>query len=695
MKTTLQLRTFCLAAVLLSLGGTVKSQSYTTISNGSWNSASTWSNGSIPPATNITSAMTINIKHVVTHPGGNINNSGTINIANPQGVSPKLIIPAGVNFINNSSGKVYITNGEYRQYRYLLGLETGVAQTGTFRNLGGYVKVTNSFVEVAQDWANEVNGVVVFKNSSLTVGRSYDQKNSSIDTIETTSIALGLHGTGNYLADAAITHFKTARFEVAYGRFELKKGTFSGNIDYISLKNHVLNLFSTDRIEAGSNAVSNNLTLRAYCIADPANYRPNGKIGGPQLRDCSSSFFPAALMEVTTGSALNFSTTPRLTSGLALQTGAVYKYEGVTPGVDALVRIDSLIGGASVTIIDDNTGGLGYIEGFQPEIRAGSGARSYAVFTINYQVTGTATPFVMDTFSITALDIDGTNVIKEFDIIDMGPGATASYKTTTSSVTISQVSAGAFRAINRDGRDVNGIDTSSVANMFTVSNKEVSSFVLKLGIEKNNSSQPSRQFGIYMKGFVYPSFATLPVKLAYFKAGLNADENAVNLDWATSSEKDVSHFSVEKSTDGMNFSAIGHVFAQGNSSQVLYYKFTDENVARSGIMYYRLRSVDMDGTFEYSDIKMVTIGQQNRRAIEVLTYPNPANTDLRVSIPHAWQGKKVTYNLVGSHGQLAFTKISGNASQTESLYIAALPPGFYIVTVACGGETAQQKILKR
>ena len=266
----------------------------------------------------------------------------------------------------------------------------------------------------------------------------------------------------------------------------------------------MLNTYSTDKIEVGSNVVTTGLVLKAYCIVNPANYRPNGKIIGTQTPDCSLNYFPAGLMGSTSTAALNFSNAPALVSGTALNVGAVYKYEGVTPGVDALVRIDSLVGGASIVRLDDNTGGLGYIEGFQPEIRSGSANQSYVVFTFTYKVTGTSLNHTMNTFSLTALDVDGSNTLREFSEIDLGAGATAAYMVSPTNISITSTGPGTYRGISANGQDNSGIDTVGFANMFTVTNSNVSSFRLKLGVSKTNPAQSSRQFGIYMKGFVYP-----------------------------------------------------------------------------------------------------------------------------------------------------------------------------------------------
>ena len=189
---------------------------------------------------------------------------------------------------------------------------------------------------------------------------------------------------------------------------------------------------------------------------------------------------------------------------------------------------------------------------------------------------------------------------------------------------------------------------------------------------------------------------SLPVELVSFSAALNF-ANEVELKWTTASEKNVSHFSIEKSLDGQNYSEAGIVFAYGNSSETLKYSFTDKNIntVNAGTIYYRLRSVDIDGSYEYSVIRMITIGNQNRKSLSIQTYPNPVTSELKITIPSNWQGKKVVYELINSNGQTATKTIAGTAGQTEAISVNSLAPGLYIVRAICGGAVAQQKIIKR
>jgi hypothetical protein len=673
-------------------------QTYTTTANGAWTSSATWKNGNVPPAGNIRAGVTINIKHIVTYSGGGFSNEGTINVENPGSISPRLIIASGVDITNKSGGRILVNNGEFRQYRFVAGLELGVAQSGKFKN-EGYFKAENSFVEYAQDWSNETSGIVILRNAILAIGRDLQLKGSSVDTIENSSVSVGLHGTGNYTAEGGKVFFRNARVEVSNltGSFTLKKGLANGSIEFIGLKNRLTGLPGTGKITADASLVTTGgLSLKSYCLLTAGNFEPNGKFSGTKKSDCSLSYFPAGLMGSTSASSFNFSTTPALQSGTALQVGATYKYEGVTPGVDAVVRIDSLVNGATITKIDDNTGGLGYIEGFQPEIRTGQrSGESYAVFTINYLITGTQISHSMNSFSMTALDIDGNNTLKEFNVIDMGPGARATYTSSNATINITTLAPGVFRGTNINGVEQDGIDTTGKRNMFTVTNDNVSTFKLKLGATKTNSAQTVRQFGIYMKGFVYPNFSTLPVSLEYFTAAPDMDMKAVLLNWASSVEKNVSHFVVEKSTDGKNYSQAGIVFAIGNSSNLVKYSLTDKNIDRTAtLIYYRLRSVDNDGTSELSQVRTIRFNTDANKGIHITTYPNPVSSELRITLPAAWYGKAVNIELYTSNGLTQVKKSIGSASQTESLQASQLAPGIYIVKVTCQGTFAQQKIVK-
>ncbi len=77
------------------------------------------------------------------------------------------------------------------------------------------------------------------------------------------------------------------------------------------------------------------------------------------------------------------------------------------------------------------------------------------------------------------------------------------------------------------------------------------------------------------------------------------ESETIVITWRTGEEVDVQHFVVERSTDGENFTAIGTVPAKGSNSD---YRYEDASLSHfKSVFYYRLKIVDKDGSFEYTE----------------------------------------------------------------------------------------------
>ena len=250
-----------------------------------------------------------------------------------------------------------------------------------------------------------------------------------------------------------------------------------------------------------------------------------------------------------------------------------------------------------------------------------------------------------------------------------------------------------FRGSNISGIEYSGIDTSALATMYTVKRTSVNSINIKVGAISIASPSASRQYSLYMKDFSY-NLNTLPVKLYSFNANLN--NNKVDLKWVTASEINVSHFIIEKSTDAINFSEAGLIFAYGNPTDKTNYTHSDNiNTNQAGVIYYRLRSVDVDGKSELSETRIIRISKQTEKGVSIVTYPNPVSNEIRVTIPANWQNKRVVYEIFNMSGRTAKRIEAASSNQTEIMNVSALAPGFYIVRVSFEGQTAQQKIIKQ
>ena len=106
----------------------------------------------------------------------------------------------------------------------------------------------------------------------------------------------------------------------------------------------------------------------------------------------------------------------------------------------------------------------------------------------------------------------------------------------------------------------------------------------------------------------------LTVKLTSFTAkGL--DKNKVVLNWNTAQEQNFSHFTIERSLDGNEFSDAGIIFSIDDSKHTRSYSFTDKlKTKETGIVYYRLKMVDVDGKSQLSPIKIVKLREEKANA---------------------------------------------------------------------------------
>lgn len=191
----------------------------------------------------------------------------------------------------------------------------------------------------------------------------------------------------------------------------------------------------------------------------------------------------------------------------------------------------------------------------------------------------------------------------------------------------------------------------------------------------------------------FPAGSTLPVsfgELTVKKSGSNAI-----LAWSTLSESNNDHFVVERSTDGVSFTAIGNVKGVGNSSSKSEYGYTDAITGTAKVIYYRLRQVDLDGKQTLSVVVSLSVG--NARIKNYSVYPNPFVSNIKVQV-ESEQTETVTVRLVSVSGQAVMTQKTtlqkGNNVITIS-DLKSLSPGLYILEVHTSDGIQTRKINKQ
>ena len=186
----------------------------------------------------------------------------------------------------------------------------------------------------------------------------------------------------------------------------------------------------------------------------------------------------------------------------------------------------------------------------------------------------------------------------------------------------------------------------------------------------------------------------LPVELSSFTA--TNMTNQIIIKWETKTETNNSGFEIQKSSDRINFSNIAFVPGSGTTTEQRNYSYTD-NSSNSGKYYYRLKQIDYNGAFEYSDIIVVEINAPIEYAL-YQNYPNPFNpsTKIRYQLPKESKVVIKIYSILGSE-IMELVNEQKEASSYEAEFNASnLSSGTYIYRIIAGSfiETKKMLLLK-
>jgi len=176
--------------------------------------------------------------------------------------------------------------------------------------------------------------------------------------------------------------------------------------------------------------------------------------------------------------------------------------------------------------------------------------------------------------------------------------------------------------------------------------------------------------------------STLPVTLISFDAVLIDDY--VELNWATASEINNDYFIVQRSINDIDFEDIDRIAGNGNSNIIIEYQSYDMNLLE-GILYYRLKQVDYDGTTDYSNVVAI----RNNLEISVEIYPNPSNGIVNIETKEAIEitifstlGKEIYHNQFG-------------ANTVNQIDISNNPKGVYIISYKTKNNIESKKLILR
>jgi len=206
------------------------------------------------------------------------------------------------------------------------------------------------------------------------------------------------------------------------------------------------------------------------------------------------------------------------------------------------------------------------------------------------------------------------------------------------------------------------------------------------GIGVANLTAPSSVDNVFF-GKYFTSAGPLPVELISFE-GFNKNNKNI-LEWTTASEINNDYFLIEKHSKSATdeWTAIGKIKSKGDNTQIQNYSCTDENPLE-GINYYRLKQVDLNSGFKYSQIIFVIKNQNSNINI----FPNPATDEINITGLNLNAGDKIVISNFA--GKLFFQKSISETVANINIEIKNFEPGIYFAKIISGSKIETIKLIK-
>ena len=165
--------------------------------------------------------------------------------------------------------------------------------------------------------------------------------------------------------------------------------------------------------------------------------------------------------------------------------------------------------------------------------------------------------------------------------------------------------------------------------------------------------------GTYGKGLWENDVVTSNLPVTYESFTVVPSNNGNQLKWVIGTQENVSHYEVEYSTDGINFSSVASVQPQSGTTH-LTYNYTHK-ITNSAKGYYRIKSVDLDGSIMYSQVEEV---KPVAGIVKITAYPNPTSGIFKIRIPSQLSGT-VQLSMYDDMGRLVLSDRVQVAGTTE------------------------------
>lgn len=447
---------------------------------------------------------------------------------------------------------------------------------------------------------------------------------------------------------------------------------------------------------------------------------------------CNAGNCTPPVSETCTGSSTvitNF-TGATLRSGSPTSLPAVYTFYNIATisgqQINATVTVDAAsncaMNGSNFNIDDDGANdqsGNSIASFFAPRITPSSNLttsdlRGYVQFTIRFYLeNGTAGQQYPGDYTtppagggLTGLnyihyDIDGSTVgtngwFRETGVVQNIAGATINADASTELVSYTYTDGGSWKGFAGSVCERTGVSRCSQVTVAAAYSTPQTQITVRMGYDYNYTntsfnSQPTRQYGSRFGCFNFPQQTPLPVKLISFSGTLKSNKTFLN--WVAENQSGFAAYEVERSADGATYASIGVKERQGSGLERQQYQFTDDLTIQTGdVFFYRLKMLDIDGRFSYSNIIMV---RRSGEKISLSFSPNPvpagAPATIRFDAPAKGTAEIKVLDVAGRVLLRQQCTVYEGTNSVSVNNLSRLQPGTYLLQLSNGDVTEVTK----
>lgn len=200
--------------------------------------------------------------------------------------------------------------------------------------------------------------------------------------------------------------------------------------------------------------------------------------------------------------------------------------------------------------------------------------------------------------------------------------------------------------------------------------------------------------GLYPGGNASFSLNGVTLPISWLDINANRKNNDAVINWTVENEEDNDFYSLERSTNGAQFTSVATINKMMMGRQTNRYSYTDKDIdqLKSAAVFYRVKQVDKDGQFTYSGVRSIRLTADGKA---ITIYPNPVKDGFTINIPVLNPAdKKIRMNLINQTGQVLHAREISATQAANYYYDIKTPgviPGEYMLQIILEGELLDTK----